>query len=104
MTKDNKPVKITEEEIIICRMYLEDQDKYKACNEYKLLQGLLDGTYYVDSAKEPSKERLAQLLCDYVTQDAESAEPDYIREVLDDIGMTRKEMEYVGLDWLIPDE
>ena len=51
-----------------------------------------------------SKERLAQLLCDYVTQDAESAEPDYIREVLDDIGMTRKEMEYVGLDWLIPDE
>lgn len=38
---------LTEEEIIICRLYLEDLDKYKTCNEYRLLQGLLDGRFVV---------------------------------------------------------
>ena len=38
---------LTEEELIICRLYLEDLDKYKTCNEYRLLQGLLDGRLVV---------------------------------------------------------
>ena len=33
---------MTEEEIIICRMYLKDLDKYHSCNEYLLLMRLLD--------------------------------------------------------------
>ena len=39
-----KPEPLTEAEIIICKLYLDDLDKYKTCNEYKLLMGLLDGT------------------------------------------------------------
>lgn len=33
---------MTEEEAIICKIYLEDLDKYHTCNEYKLLMGLLE--------------------------------------------------------------
>ena len=38
---------LTREEIIICRLYLEDMDEHKTCNEYKLLRGLLDGRFVV---------------------------------------------------------
>ena len=38
---------LTREEVIICRLYLEDKDAHKTCNEYKLLQGLLDGRFVV---------------------------------------------------------
>ena len=37
------PRMLTETERLICKMYLDDMDKYKSCNEYKILQGLLDG-------------------------------------------------------------
>ena len=33
---------MTKEEITICRMYLDDLDKTHSCNEYLLLQGLLN--------------------------------------------------------------
>lgn len=33
---------MTKEEIIICKMYLEDLDRTHDCNEYKLLMGLLE--------------------------------------------------------------
>lgn len=33
---------LTEEEKVICRLYLEDLDKYHTCNEYRILMGLLD--------------------------------------------------------------
>lgn len=39
-----QPEPLTEAEVIICKMYLDDLDKYKTCNEYKLLMRLLDGT------------------------------------------------------------
>jgi hypothetical protein len=38
-----QPRMLTETERLICKMYLDDKDKYKSCNEYKILQGLLDG-------------------------------------------------------------
>lgn len=40
---------LTEEEKVICRLYLEDLDKHHTCNEYKLLMGLIDG--------EPEREK-----------------------------------------------
>ena len=42
-----EPRVLTEAERIICKMYLEDYGKYKSCNEYKILQGLLDGEIIV---------------------------------------------------------
>lgn len=33
---------LTEAEKIICKMYLEDLDKFHTCNEYKLLMSLID--------------------------------------------------------------
>lgn len=39
-----QPKPLTEAEVVICKLYLDDLDKYKSCNEYKLLMGLLDGT------------------------------------------------------------
>ena len=43
-----EPRVLTETEIIICRLYLNDLDAYKTCNEYKILQGLLSGEIVVD--------------------------------------------------------
>ena len=33
---------LTEAEKIICKMYLEDLDKFHTCNEYKILMNLID--------------------------------------------------------------
>ena len=45
---DKEPRVLTEAEVIICRLYLDDLDEYKTCNEYKILQGLLSGEIVVD--------------------------------------------------------
>lgn len=39
---------LTEAEKIICKMYLEDLDKFHTCNEYKLLMSLIDNTSTVE--------------------------------------------------------
>ena len=33
---------LSEEERIICKQYLEDLDRHRSCNEYKMLVGMLD--------------------------------------------------------------
>lgn len=39
---------LTEVEKIICKMYLEDLDKFHTCNEYKLLMSLIDNASTVE--------------------------------------------------------
>lgn len=39
---DKGITKMTDEEKIICKEYLNDLDKYHSCNEYHLIMGLLD--------------------------------------------------------------
>jgi len=60
---------LTEEEVIICKMYLEDLGSHKTCNEYKLLMGLLDGTTTVAKSKRTFVELRAEYqhpdLCTY---------------------------------------
>ncbi len=48
-TSESNNFTLTEEEKIICKMYLEDLDKTGGCNEYKLLMKL------IESAKPSSK-------------------------------------------------
>lgn len=43
---------LTEAEKIICKMYLEDLDKFHTCNEYKLLMSLIDNAPTVKSIKQ----------------------------------------------------
>lgn len=51
------------------------------------------------------KERVISILRTYVNNDMESAEPDYVREVLYDIcGCTDQELEELGLGYLIIEE
>ena len=42
-----EPRVLTEAEVIICRLYLDDLDGHKTCNEYQILQGLLNGEIVV---------------------------------------------------------
>ena len=55
-----QPKPLTEAEVVICKLYLDDLDKYKSCNEYKLLMGLLDGTASVQP--EPVRINLNELI------------------------------------------
>ena len=48
-----------------------------------------------------TKERAIDLFKMYVLNDLETADTDYVREVLTDVcGLTEEEAEEVGLDWL----
>ena len=47
-----QPKPLTDAEVVICKLYLVDLDKYKTCNEYKLLMGLLDGTACIQPEPE----------------------------------------------------
>lgn len=47
-----QPGPLTEAKVVICKLYLDDLDKYKTCNEYKLLMGLLDGTACIQPEPE----------------------------------------------------
>lgn len=52
-----------------------------------------------------SKKRLMDILRDYILNDLDSAEPDYVRGVLQDICLcTSEEVFEIGLDWLFPEE
>lgn len=42
MAQEWRECSVTREEITICKMYLNDLDKYHNCNEYKLLMQLLE--------------------------------------------------------------
>lgn len=56
---------MTEAEKIICKMYLENYGKYKDCNEYKLLMGLLEQELCEDAISrayiEPFVEELENI-------------------------------------------
>lgn len=46
-------------------------------------------------------QRLGQMLNAYIVNDAESADPAYVRDVLRDVcGMTKDEAEELGLLWI----
>lgn len=50
-------------------------------------------------------QRLGQMLNAYIVNDAESADPSYVREVLRDVcGMTKEEAEELGLLWIYGEE
>ncbi len=44
---------LTEAEKIICKMYLDDLDKFHTCNEYKILMNLIDNVQVNDTVKCP---------------------------------------------------
>ena len=47
-------------------------------------------------------ERLLQIARDYILNDLETADPDYVREILiDNFGCTEAELEELGLAFLI---
>lgn len=49
-----------------------------------------------------SKERVIQILQDYVYNDVEAADTCYVRDILQDIcGCTDDEMEYLGFGFLL---
>ena len=50
-------------------------------------------------------DRLIQIIQDYVGNDAECADADYIRtKLLDTCGCSMEEIRALGLDWLFPDD
>lgn len=52
-----------------------------------------------------TRDRLLQILQDYVNNDAEAAEPEYIRNTLvDTCGCSKEEIEEIGFSWLFPDD
>lgn len=56
-----------------------------------------------NSEPNMSKDRVLQILQDYVSTDADAAEPSYVRYILRDIcGMTDEEIEEAGFTWLFP--
>lgn len=58
-----------------------------------------------DDDIEISKSRLVQIMQKYVENDANSAEPDYIREALSDIcGITKEEAEILGFSYLLQED
>jgi len=53
---------------------------------------------------EKQARRFADLLCAYVENDLAAAEPDYVRDVLEQIGLTKEEADFCGLGYLFPEE
>lgn len=48
-----------------------------------------------------TKERLMEILRTFVEIEGESADPYYLREVMeDDIGLTKEEAEAIGIEWV----
>lgn len=70
--------------------------KQLAAQAWAIIQG-----YETDFAYP---EKAQMLLEEYVANDLESADPDYVREALEQIGCTMGDLKYLGLDWLYPDE
>lgn len=50
-----------------------------------------------DQAPSVSKERVIAILRDYISNDAEAADPDYVAEALEQAGVTRTEATELGL-------
>lgn len=52
-----------------------------------------------------SAERIADILCRYIDNDLQSADTDYVREVIRDVcGCTSEELEDIGLSYLFEEE
>lgn len=52
-------------------------------------------------AEEPdNSDRFAAMLADYINSDAEAADLDYVRERIDQIGLSREDAENIGLGWI----
>lgn len=52
-----------------------------------------------------SQERIADILCRYIDNDLQSADTDYVREVLRDVCVcTTEELEDIGLSYLFEEE
>lgn len=51
-----------------------------------------------------TRERAVRIASDYINNDAEAADHDYIRDTLDQIGVSLDEAEELGLGWLYPEE
>lgn len=53
------------------------------------------------TVKEISKERLVQIINDYISNDYEAAEGNYIKEALENVcGMNKEEAEALGLGYI----
>lgn len=57
---------LTEEEKIICKMYLEDLDKTGSCNEYKLLMKLIESAKTSSAADHEDTEEEKNVICNEV--------------------------------------
>lgn len=52
-----------------------------------------------------SKKRLMDILREYILNDLDTADPEYIRTVLTDVCLCSSDEVYeIGLDWLFPQE
>lgn len=57
----------------------------------------------VPAAQGLTCERLKDMLRSYVSNDAEAAEPDYVREALSQAGCSEEEAQELGLGWIYQD-
>lgn len=60
----------------------------------------LMGTWLCLADRFRSEDRYASMLANYINQDAEATESEYVLERMDEIGLTDKEAEKIGLGWL----
>ena len=80
-------------------VYHSDHDKWEDMSETKYVLHIASDNAISEEVERRGMEiRFAEILRQYVENDLETAEPDYVREVLFDIiGMTKEEAETCGL-------
>ncbi len=60
---------------------------------------------FADENQEVKLERITDILCRYVDNDLNSADPEWVREVLVNCcGCTSEELKEIGLDYIFPDD
>ena len=60
--------------------------------------------WHVQSAEKLSRERAMQIAADYIANDYEAADSNYVKDILDVLGVTREEAEELGIGWIMDAE
>lgn len=87
------------EEELWGHIQMEHEDKFEEVQDFETPY-MIEECYTQD--RNIDKQRVVDILVDYINNDLESADPGYVREVLRDIcGCTDDELKELGIyDWL----